>query len=57
MLKVIVICFFLFSSKFPKYRFEGYATNEMIFKKENLRMTRVMAYVLDKIKLLDNYVI
>jgi len=49
--------FFLFSSKFPKYRFEGYATNEMIFKKENLKMTRVMAYVLDKIKLLDNYVI
>jgi hypothetical protein len=45
--------FALFSCKYPKYRFEGFATKNMIFKKSNLRMTRVMAYVLDKSKLLD----
>ena len=45
--------FALFSCKYPKYRFEGFATNEMIFKKSNLRMTRVVAYVLEKSKLLD----
>jgi len=44
--------FALFSAKFPKYRFEGFATNNMIFKKSNLRKTRVMAYVLEKHKLL-----
>jgi len=45
--------FALFSAKYPKYRFEGFATNKMLFKKSNLRMTRVMAYVLEKHKLLD----
>jgi hypothetical protein len=45
--------FVLFSCKFPKYRFEGFATNRMLFKKENLRMTRVMAYVLEKKNLLN----
>ena len=49
--------FFLFSCKYPKYRFDGYATNQMIFKKENLRQTRVMSYVIEKINLLDNYII
>ena len=44
--------FALFSSKYPKYRFEGFATNRMLFKAQNLRMTRVMAYVLEKDKLL-----
>lgn len=44
--------FALFSCLYPRYRFEGFATNRMVFKKENLRMTRVMAYVLDKEKLL-----
>ena len=45
--------FALFSCIYPRYRFEGFATNNMIFKKSNLQMTRVMAYVLDKTKLLD----
>ena len=45
--------FALFSCIYPRYRFEGFATNKMIFKKSNLRMTRVMAYVVDKEKLLD----
>tara|TARA_Y100000114_G_scaffold42249_1_gene37608 strand:+ start:65 stop:565 length:501 start_codon:yes stop_codon:yes gene_type:complete len=45
--------FALFSCKYPKYRFEGFATNKMIFQESNLRMTRVMAYVLEKSKLLD----
>ena len=45
--------FALFSCIYPRYRFEGFATNNMIFKKSNLRMTRVMAYVVDKEKLLD----
>jgi hypothetical protein len=45
--------FALFSSKYPKFRFEGFATNRMLFKPQNLRMTRVMAYVLDKERLLD----
>ena len=45
--------FALFSCIYPRYRFEGFATNRMIFKKYNLKMTRVMAYVLEKDKLLD----
>ncbi len=45
--------FALFVCKYPKYRFEGFATNLMIFKKENLRMTRVKAFVLKKSKLLE----
>jgi hypothetical protein len=45
--------FALFSCIYPRYRFEGFATNKMIFREENLRMTRVKAYVLDKEKLLD----
>lgn len=45
--------FALFSAKYPKYRFEGFATNQMLFQKSNLRMTRIMAYVLDKENLLD----
>ena len=47
--------FALFVCKYPKYRFEGFATNEMIFKKSNLKMTRVKAYVLNKSKLLELY--
>ena len=45
--------FALFVCKYPKYRFEGFATNDMIFKKNNLRMTRVESYVLKKKYLLD----
>lgn len=45
--------FALFSCIYPRYRFEGFATHQMIFKKENLKMTRVMAYVLDKDKLIN----
>ena len=45
--------FALFSCIYPRYRFEGFATNEMVFKKENLRQTRVMAYVLDKENLIE----
>lgn len=45
--------FALFSCIYPRYRFEGFATNEMIFKKENLRQTRVMAYVLNKENLIE----
>lgn len=44
--------FALFSAKFPKYRFEGFATNKMLFKKINIRQTKVPAYVLEKSKLL-----
>lgn len=45
--------FALFSAKYPKYRFEGFATNQMLFKKSNIRQTKVPAYVLEKSKLLD----
>ncbi len=45
--------FALFSCIYPRFRFEGFATNKMIFKKSNLRMTRVMAYVLEKRKLIS----
>jgi hypothetical protein len=44
--------FALFSAKYPKYRFEGFATNHMLFKKSNIRQTKVPAYVLEKSKLL-----
>ena len=45
--------FALFSCKYPRYRFEGFATNRMVFKAKNLRMTRVMSYVVEKHKLLS----
>ena len=45
--------FVLFSVDYPKYTFKGFALNEMLFKKENLRQTRVMAYVLEKKELLN----
>ena len=45
--------FAYFLCKYPEYKFVGFATNDMIFKKENLRQTRVMAYVLEQDKLLD----
>tara|TARA_R100000388_G_scaffold20878_1_gene15787 strand:- start:693 stop:1187 length:495 start_codon:yes stop_codon:yes gene_type:complete len=44
--------FALFSCIYPRYRFEGFATNEMVYKKENLRMTRIKSFVLEKSKLL-----
>ena len=46
--------FALFSCKYPKYRFEGYATNSMMFKVVNVRQTRVTSYVLDKSELLSH---
>ncbi len=45
--------FALFSAKYPKYRFEGFATNQMLFQKNNIRQTKVPAYVLEKSKLLE----
>jgi hypothetical protein len=45
--------FALFSCIYPRYRFEGFATNEMVFDKSKLRMTRVMAYVTEKTDLLE----
>lgn len=44
--------FALFSCIYPRFRFEGFATNEMVFKKENIRMTRVESYVVEKEDLL-----
>ncbi len=46
--------FALFSCKYPKYRFEGYATNSMLFKIENVKQTIVPAYVVDKSELLSH---
>lgn len=45
--------FALFSCLYPRYRFEGFATNKMLFKKNNLRMTRVESYVLEKENLIS----
>ena len=47
--------FALFSCIYPRYRFEGFATNKMVFDKSKLRMTRVKAYVTEKADLLVNY--
>lgn len=44
--------FALFSCIYPRYRFDGFATNKMIFKKSNLRQTRVLSYVVEKESLL-----
>ena len=52
-LKSNVDYFAYFLCKYPEYKFMGFATNEMIFKEENLRQTRVMAYVLEQKELLD----
>tara|TARA_S200002703_G_scaffold154401_1_gene157124 strand:+ start:2574 stop:3071 length:498 start_codon:yes stop_codon:yes gene_type:complete len=45
--------FALFSCIYPRYRFEGFATNKMVFDESKLRMTRVMAYVTEKADLLE----
>ena len=45
--------FALFSCIYPRYRFEGFATNEMVFNKSNIRMTRVESFVIEKANLLD----
>ena len=45
--------FALFSCIYPRYRFEGFATNEMVFNKSNIRMTRVESYVIEKADLLE----
>jgi len=52
-LKSNVDYFAYFLCKYPQYKFMGYATNEMIFREENLRQTRVMAYVLEHQGLLN----
>ena len=51
--KSTVDYFAYFLCKYPEYKFMGFASNEMIFKKENLRQTRVMAYVLEQNYLLN----
>ena len=45
--------FALFSCIYPRFRFEGFATNEMVYKKTNIRMTRVESYVIEKSYLLE----
>ena len=45
--------FALFSCIYPRFRFEGFATNEMVYKKTNIRMTRVESYVIEKSDLLE----
>ena len=45
--------FALFSCIYPRYRFEGFATKEMVFNKSNIRMTRVESYVVDKVDLIE----
>lgn len=45
--------FALFSCIYPRFRFEGFATNEMVYKKSNIRMTRVESYVIEKADLLE----
>ena len=52
-LKSNVDYFAYFLCKYPEYKFMGFASNDMVFKEENLRQTRVMAYVLEQEKLLD----
>ena len=51
--KSSVDLFALFSCRYPYYTFEGFATNEQVFQDRNLRMTRVMSYVVDKVDLLN----
>jgi hypothetical protein len=45
--------FALFTSNYPKYIFEGFTLNNIIFQDKNLRMTRVEAYVIEKENLLS----
>jgi hypothetical protein len=45
--------FALFSCIYPRFRFEGFATNQMVFKKENLKMTKIESFVVKKSLLLD----
>ena len=45
--------FALFTVNYPKYTFEGFTLNSIIFQKKNLKKTRVMSYVLEKNQLLD----
>jgi len=52
-LKSNVDIYAYFLCKYPEYKFMGYATNEMIFKEENLKETIVLAYVLEQNKLLE----
>ena len=49
---VDIFAFFV-CEKYPNYEFKGYATNEMMFQKSNLRQTRVMAYCLEQKELLN----
>lgn len=52
-LKSNVDYFAYFLCKYPEYKFMGYASNDMIFKEENLRQTKVLSYVLEQKELLD----
>jgi hypothetical protein len=45
--------FALFSCIYPRYRFEGFATNKMVFQDKNIKMTKVESYVVEKKLLLD----
>ena len=45
--------FAYFYCKYPRYRFEGYATNKMLFQDHNIRDVRVQSYVLEKKYLLN----
>ena len=45
--------FALFTANYPKYTFEGFTLNDIIFKESNKKKTRVMSYVLEKNQLLD----
>jgi len=45
--------FALFSCIYPRYRFEGFATNKMVFQEKNIKMTKVESYVVEKKLLLD----
>jgi hypothetical protein len=39
--------FAYFHCIYPRYRFAGYATKEMLYKEENKRKTKVLSYVLE----------
>lgn len=45
--------FALFTCNYPNYTFEGFTLNSLIFQKNNIRMTRVNAYVMEKNNLLS----
>tara|TARA_R110000744_G_scaffold26100_1_gene64372 strand:- start:1321 stop:1830 length:510 start_codon:yes stop_codon:yes gene_type:complete len=45
--------FALYTCNFPNYTFEGFILNNILFQKNNLRMTRVNAYVIEKKDLLN----